>query len=72
MIFNDINVNGKKIWEIKHCDVSKKIELGFEIGLPVNETQFSNTTITKNDISSHKLMLININRNWHRQNRSIL
>ena len=27
----------------------KKTELAFEIGLPVNETQFSKTTITKNN-----------------------
>ena len=36
---------------MEYCDVpkKKKTELAFEIGLPVNETQFSKTTITKND-----------------------
>ena len=47
VIFNDINVYGKQI-EIEHPDVPQKIKLGLEIGLPVNETQFSKT-ITKND-----------------------
>ena len=37
---------------------SKKIELAFEIGLPVNKTQFSKTIITKNNTFSHKLMLL--------------
>ena len=37
------------------------MKLGFEIGLPVNETQFSKTTITKNDNFSRKLMLILVN-----------
>ena len=37
---------------------SKKIELGFEISLPVNETQFSKEAITKNDIFLLNLMLI--------------
>ena len=46
VIFNGINVNGRQIeqWRSK----KKKNELAFEIGLPVNETQFSKTTITKN------------------------
>ena len=36
--FNDINVNGKEIWEIEHREVQKKKnQLGFEIGLPVND-----------------------------------
>ena len=30
IILNDINVNGKEIWEIEHCDVPKKIELSFD------------------------------------------
>ena len=37
------------------------MELEFKIGLPVNETQFSKTTITKNDNFSRKLMLILVN-----------
>ena len=49
MIFNSIKINGREIWEIEHCDVQKKIELAFKIGLPVNETPFSKTTITKNN-----------------------
>ena len=39
--FNDININGKEIWEIEHHEVQKKKkkknQLGFEIGLPVND-----------------------------------
>ena len=50
MILNDINVNARQISEIEHCVIPRKIELAFEIGLPVNETQFSKTTITKNNI----------------------
>ena len=46
MIFNDINVNGRQIWEIEHYD-GKKIKLAFEIGLPLNETQFLKTKIKK-------------------------
>ena len=74
MIFNNINVNARQISEIEHCEIPKKIELVFEIGLPVNETQFSKTTITKNNIFLRKLMLIlvNINGNRQRQNRCIL
>ena len=49
MIFNDINVNGKEIWEIKPCAAPKKVKLGFEIGLPVNETQFWKTAVAKNN-----------------------
>ena len=45
VIFNDIKVYGKEIWEIEHREVQDKFELGFEIDLPVNETQFSKTTI---------------------------
>ena len=53
---------------------SKKIELGFEISLPINETQFSKEAITKNDIFLLNLMLIlvNTNRNQHRENRYVL
>ena len=47
VIFNSIKVNGKKISEIEHCDVTKKVVLGFEISLPVNETQFSKTIMAK-------------------------
>ena len=58
--------------EDRNSDVPKKIELVFEIGLPVNETHFSK--IRKNGTFSHNLMLIlvNINGNQHRQNRCIL
>ena len=45
VIFNDIKVYGKEILEIEHREVQDKFELGFEIDLPVNETQFSKTTI---------------------------
>ena len=48
VIFNDIKVYGKEIWEIEHREVQDKFELGFEIDLPVNETQFSKTTINNN------------------------
>ena len=77
MIFNDINVNGRQIWEKEHHDVSKKkkIELVFEVGLPANETQFSKAAITKYyTFFSHKLMLmlVNINGNGHRQIRCVL
>ena len=56
----------------RNHEVPKKIELGFKIGLPINETQFSKTII--NHFFSHKLMLIlvNINGNRHRQNRCVL
>ena len=53
--------------------VQKKIKLAFEMGLPINETQFSKTTITKNDtFFSHKLMLIlvNINGNQHKHKQN--
>ena len=50
-IFDSIKVNERQIWQMEYCDVpkKKKTELAFEIGLPVNETQFSKTTITKNN-----------------------
>ena len=49
MVFNNIDISGKEIWEVEHCDIQKKKnELGFEIGLPANETQFSKT-VTKED-----------------------
>ena len=38
MIFNSINVNGRQIWEIEHWHSKTKIELVFEISLPVNQT----------------------------------
>lgn len=48
IILSDISTNGKEILETEYCDVLKtKIELGFERGLPDNETQFSKTTLTK-------------------------
>lgn len=31
----------------EHCDVPKKIKVTFEMGVPVNKTQFSKTAITK-------------------------
>ena len=39
-----------EIWDIRNRryrnhEVPKKIELGFKIGLPINETQFSKTII---------------------------
>ena len=73
-IFNGIKVNKRQIWEIEHCDVPKTNKLAFEIGIPVNEIQFSKTTIRKKILFSHKLMIIsiNINRNQHRQNRCVL
>ena len=50
MIFNGINVNGRQIWETQNTVTTQKNpELAFEIGLPVDETQFSKTTITKRD-----------------------
>ena len=57
----------------RNHEVPKKIELGFKIGLPINETQFSKTIINST-FFSHKLMLIlvNINGNRHRQNRCVL
>ena len=54
IIFNDIIVYGKQIWEIEHPDVPKIIKLEFE---------FSKTTITKNDTFLHKLMLLLVNIN---------
>ena len=45
VIFNDIKVYRKEIWEIEHREVQDKFELEFEIDFPVNETQFSKTTI---------------------------
>ena len=74
MIFNDINVNGRQIREIEHYDVKKKIKLRFEIGLPLNETQFLKRKTKKKLFFSHKLMfiLVNINGYWHIQNRFFL
>ena len=56
----------------RNHEVPKKIELGFKIGLPINETIFENNN--KQHFFSHKLMLIlvNINGNRHRQNRCVL
>ena len=43
-------VNERQIRELEHCDIpKKKIALALEIGLRVNERQFSKTAITKND-----------------------
>ena len=54
MIFNGTNVNGRQIWEREHCSIPKRIKLVFEIGLPVNETQFSKPTVTKYEIGIDK------------------
>ena len=63
VVFNGINVSEIQIWKIEHCDVpKKKIDLAFEIDLPVNETKFSKTTITKNDTFSLKLIQDNIGK----------
>ena len=24
MVFNDIDISGKEIWEVEHCDIQKK------------------------------------------------
>ena len=78
VIFNGVNVNGRQICEIEHSHVQKKkkkkkkrIKLAFEIGLPVNEAQFSKP-VTKNDSFFVMLILVNINGKWHKQNRCIL
>ena len=63
-IFSGINANGREIWEIEHWHSKKKIELAFEIDLPVNQTQFSNK-IQKTHFS-HKLILVHINGSRHR------
>ena len=47
-------VNERQIRELEHCDIPKKIALALEIGLRVNERQFSKTAITKNDTFFHK------------------
>ena len=72
VIFSGINVSGRQ-YEILNTVTFKKIKLTFEVGLPVNETQFSKTKITKNDTFSHMLMLmlVNIDGNQHRQNRCV-
>ena len=54
MIFNGTNVNGRQIWEREHCGIPKRIKLLFEIGLPVDETQFSKPTVTKYEIGIGK------------------
>ena len=46
----DMRYRRYEIWEIRDMrnrnhEVPKKIELGFKIGLPINETQFSKTII---------------------------
>ena len=56
VVFNDINISEKEIWEEEHCDIQKKIELGFEIGLPANETQFSKTVTKKDFFFPNKLL----------------
>ena len=55
MIFNGISVNGRQVWEIKHCNIPKKIKLAIQIDLPV-------------DVSKLMLISVNISRNQHRQN----
>ena len=37
MMFNDINVYGREIWEIEHHHVPNKIKFVFEIDLPFND-----------------------------------
>ena len=54
MIFNGTNVNGRQIWEREHCGIPKRLKLVFEIGLPVDETQFSKPTVTKYEIGIGK------------------
>ena len=60
MVFNDINISGKEIWEVEHCDIPKKIELGFEIGLPASETQFSKTVTKKGVFFTY--VVVNVSR----------
>ena len=43
MIFNDINTNGKEMWEVEHCDVPKN-----RIGV-WNRPSFQWNTIFKNN-----------------------
>ena len=75
---NFSSINGRQICEIEHSHVQKKnkkkkrIKLAFEIGLPVNEAQFSKPTVTKNDSFLLMLILVNINGKRHKQNRCIL
>ena len=71
IIFNHANVSGKDMWEIEHYDVPQKIKLGFEIGLSVNETRLKGTTRNETFLKL-MLILLNINGNWHQQNRCIL
>ena len=60
VIFNVSTLIKDKYEKQKKKKKYKKIELAFEIGLPVNKTQFSKT-VTKNDTFFHKLvMLVNI------------
>ena len=43
MIFSDLNL--KRDTRNNTTKFQKKFELGFEIGLPANETQFAKTTV---------------------------
>ena len=50
VIITGINVSGRQIWEIEHCDVPKHIELVFDWNRPSCQwnATISKTTITKN------------------------
>ena len=73
LISNDINANGRWIWEIEHNDVPKKIWTGIW-NRPYCQWNRIFKSNNKQHFFSHKLMLtlVNINRNWHRQNRCVL
>ena len=64
VIFNDININGKEIWETEYRKVPKQNELGFEIGISVNETQVWKTTI--NNTFFH-ISYVNVNISTYEQ-----
>ena len=44
--------------------------MAFVVGLPVNETQFSKTTILKNETFSHESMIILVNVNGTDKDRT--
>ena len=73
MIFNDINVNGRQIWETEHYDVKKNQTAVWNRPSSQWNTIFKNKN-KKRLFFSHKLMLVlvNINGNWHIQNRFLL
>ena len=70
VIFIGINVNGTQIREIEHYHVQKKIKMAFEIALPVNNTKFLKTTITKKSLFFDSVS--SKNGNWHKQNKCVL